>query len=1672
MNIETSNMLKKYDLVETTFDSYNGAFSEPIRINNSDNENFEFSPVVYGNNGEFTVSWLENEDNNVYQQSGNNKIFKASYDEYGNAISYKNILTTSNTISKIEISQSGLYYSVQNESNNSLYVYNDSINVICENIDDFSCTFDSIYYLSDGALYKCNSNGTVKYNDGWGYLNNIKVVNNGNDTSLFTAVLNKDFSKTIYFSELLDDNSWTHLEAYSNDYFYIRNYSPVILSNGESYIAYNNIDLTSNTEYQKTTLCVDGKVDYVDLQLNYIDFDNEQLKSDKLSIKCEIQNNSSVPLSAIDYFIFNADGSELLKGTLDCFCDSFSNCEQYIDFVIPENYSGERISIKVLPNGIMDNFEENNSMETTFECAHNYVERGEPSTCVSDGYLVCECKYCGESKKEILPAYGHDYEISISDNEINYFCPSCFDSYSIDATQYFNSINNAKIIINDYYEFYREDGFNQLLETFNEYDGLENSVVTQNDLDNAATNIQGKIDSLEFVESYTGTGLNGEIWIWSAENNSITFSGDVSIADYISSNVPWFAFRNVATTIVISDGITGIGSYAFHAFSAIKQVDIANTVTKIGRYAFYGDLSLQSVILPNTITSIDDYAFSNCSALANIDLGDSIITIGKYAFEKNWSLTSIIIPDSTTIIDYAAFEYCTSLKNVTVPASVQYGGYAFSNDTAISNIKVTKGIDGIMPDCSTVIMSILFKNRKGAFAPWRYANDAQIELEEGITRIGLNTFYGANCIRNITIPESVISIGDKAFYSCKNLQELTIPKNVESIGFGITSYCTNLSSIEVEEENNYFDSRNNCNAIMSKLNNSLLAGCSETVIPENTKTIGSYAFYNISGIKDVSIPDSVDTIGTYAFYHCTGLSSIVIPNEVTSVEPYAFSGCSEILNVVLNDNITVIGKYAFSDNGKLTKISIPEKVTEIGDGAFSGSGIVTAVIPVSVKTIGNYALNCESLTDIYYTGSSTQWSEIAIGTNNTPLENATKHYNCVYAHPASSHKYYKENIVEATCLEQGYTIFTCSLCQDSYTEFYVATGHDYGECIGQNYIHKISGSTISSTPDYYNEFYHTSTSIGSKSTVSTTSTNMAVPNEIRLDINNINDVKNYQFGIKGGLLLRKNCSGIFAYDKNTGRQPEQSAIPYTDNDGNLVNMKYVDYKIDGEWVNGEYTIDGDNIIDVSGTVVSTEFTDTRPHIVYTRNEAITNGVLNDDGTVNVSLETVEGLSVSFSAGIPGVYFTPTHITSSNSRKFIDVFGYDENADSSIETGKYDIDICFYNTSNSGLASTTFKIYDNSILQKQTGENEYELTCIDCGEKHTETVDKSALIAAQDKFAEFSSEDYSTKSFEKLQKVCESYKYIENSYASQEKCDAAVTEILEAIYDLEPYLNFTVSAENGSYEVTCDESTTSNNKYSLLFGTEITLSATANEGYEFVGWYDVTNNLYFSTNSTYTFKLTENTNLKAVFVKEQSATLTFTTYSNWVQSTVTKTIDEWNNVTSIEDLLPQVPYKYGYSNGRWVYDNDEVLAKLRAGESVFLIPEYDEDDMSLPTPREPENGVPALDLYYKLDADANVGSFVMAAGIPDDCQIESVGVAFYYKKANEFDPTKFELLINNKMLVSRFNTKEIEDIYIVNMNKLTSTYNWAVRGYVTYYDADGNLKTAYSNQVNIVNREQV
>ena len=354
-----------------------------------------------------------------------------------------------------------------------------------------------------------------------------------------------------------------------------------------------------------------------------------------------------------------------------------------------------------------------------------------------------------------------------------------------------------------------------------------------------------------------------------------------------------------------------------------------------------------------------------------------------------------------------------------------------------------------------------------------------------------------------------------------------------------------------------------------------------------------------------------------------------------------------------------------------------------------------------------------------------------------------------------------------------------------------------------------------------------------------------------------------------------------------------------------------------------------------------------------------------------------------------------------------------------------------------------------------------------GEVNYDEPDFDALNALLEKVSDFDENDYSAESFAAFRQICDKYADYENSIVTQAQIDFAIKDILSAITELVPYININVRAENGS--VTVNSQSTDSAR--VLKGTDVTLVATPDSGYTFKGWYDSDVNRLLSTSSTYSFTVSSNKNIEAQFVKTGLVTLTFMSASGQVVNTVTKTSDAWADIDSIESLLPTVPFSYGKVNGRWVYNDNDVLSALCNGENVTITPEYDTDDTVVPEVPAVTSDEPALELTYTYNEDSKVGSFLLALGVPENCEIEEIGTALYYKKAAEFNPAEFELIVNKDTFTSKF-TETSEGIYITNIKNFSSKYNWAARGYVTYRDADGNLKTVYSNQVNIVDRQQV
>ncbi len=159
---------------------------------------------------------------------------------------------------------------------------------------------------------------------------------------------------------------------------------------------------------------------------------------------------------------------------------------------------------------------------------------------------------------------------------------------------------------------------------------------------------------------------------------------------------PWEAYRETITAVVLEDGVTNIGAYAFLGCTALKSVSIPDTVTAIGESAFCQCEALPSVTLPDSVTSLGRSVFSGCSELTEVTLPAGLTEIPENLFFGCSCLASLTIPDSVTAIGDYAFTRCGKLTGITLPANVtSVGERAFCNCRALTGITIPASVTSI-----------------------------------------------------------------------------------------------------------------------------------------------------------------------------------------------------------------------------------------------------------------------------------------------------------------------------------------------------------------------------------------------------------------------------------------------------------------------------------------------------------------------------------------------------------------------------------------------------------------------------------------------------------------------------------------------------------------------------------------------------------------------------------------------------------------------------------------------------------------------------------------------------------------------------------------------------------------------------------------------------------------
>lgn len=160
---------------------------------------------------------------------------------------------------------------------------------------------------------------------------------------------------------------------------------------------------------------------------------------------------------------------------------------------------------------------------------------------------------------------------------------------------------------------------------------------------------------------------------------------------------------------------------------------------------------------------------------------------------------------------------------------------------------------------------------------------------------------------NTTVTYIVTTLGGGAALFTNSAKEtvksISIPKGISVINSPLFAGCSNLTSIVVDSENHYYDSRENCNAIITTAQNpyftpnTLIAGCKTTNILNSVAEIGDKAFYN-SAIESITIPTGVTKIGRSAFNKSNQLSSVTLPASLKEIGYWAFADCLSLNTII------------------------------------------------------------------------------------------------------------------------------------------------------------------------------------------------------------------------------------------------------------------------------------------------------------------------------------------------------------------------------------------------------------------------------------------------------------------------------------------------------------------------------------------------------------------------------------------------------------------------------------------------------------------------------------------------------------------------------------------------------------------------------------------------------
>lgn len=344
---------------ELNYTSYaNGEFTDPVVV--TENSLFEINYDIIENNGNVTVAWSENNENDPYMTSGINSLYVREY--MNGAWGEKELISQSNNaIDEIE-----LYYvdGALNcaytlvDADNSTSVYNNS--EMLSTGDYLNYYNGKLYYLSDSKIMAYDAVGDTLLETGLDGVNNFSIYE-GNAYSLVSDGFACELYESICTNGVFSD--WEQVTEFDK---YIRDYSVTTDSVGEPVYALNLVEINEGENiYGASELAVCKASDINALEVTAVYYDETNVSpSHLLPLNIDINNVGTTDINNLNVSITDNKGTVLSSGIVNTKIASGESATIVYDYILPSELELYDITVTVTSSEDERNLD-NNSVGTS-----------------------------------------------------------------------------------------------------------------------------------------------------------------------------------------------------------------------------------------------------------------------------------------------------------------------------------------------------------------------------------------------------------------------------------------------------------------------------------------------------------------------------------------------------------------------------------------------------------------------------------------------------------------------------------------------------------------------------------------------------------------------------------------------------------------------------------------------------------------------------------------------------------------------------------------------------------------------------------------------------------------------------------------------------------------------------------------------------------------------------------------------------------------------------------------------------------------------------------------------------------------------------------------------------------------------------------------------------------